>query len=405
MMQSTVSKQTGSIVFHLDRWLDSTRVDWPTPGYGGPVVHWWNHCLAYRGAGLDWRYEGIINAYLTLWRRTGDLHWLGKAIRAGDDLVTGQRPDGHFTNSRFELNPGYGGTPHEVACDAGLLALAEALADSDVGDGTPYRDAALQNLSNFAFGQLWHEQTSTFRDGLDGVTFVPNKAATFIEAVILLARLSGNPVLIERYALPTARFMLAMQVRRPGHELDGAIAQNRHGDRIVERYFPIYIARCIPALFQLAETTGEPDFHAGATAATAFLQRVQEPDGGLPMVLYPRGRRNRYPRWIAGTGDVVRAFDFAQRSGAATNPESALRWIAAGARPDGRIATAEGFGRLVPIISRRERHVGEIGVVGWCDKAFRALASHADLPTLLDPAPARSPIESRALGYPAGVVR
>ncbi len=41
------------------------RVDWPTPGYGGPVVHWWNHSLAYQGAGLDWRYEGIIDGYLS----------------------------------------------------------------------------------------------------------------------------------------------------------------------------------------------------------------------------------------------------------------------------------------------------------------------------------------------------
>ena len=42
-------------VLGLDRWFDAMRTTWPTPGYGGPVVHWWNHCLVYRGAGLDWR--------------------------------------------------------------------------------------------------------------------------------------------------------------------------------------------------------------------------------------------------------------------------------------------------------------------------------------------------------------
>ena len=36
----------------LDAWFDSMRVEWPTPGYGGPVVHWWNHSLAYQGAGF-----------------------------------------------------------------------------------------------------------------------------------------------------------------------------------------------------------------------------------------------------------------------------------------------------------------------------------------------------------------
>ena len=68
----------------LDRWLETTRVTWPTPGYGGPVVHWWNHCLAYTGAGLDWRYEGIVGGYLTLWRATGVRGYLDKAVRAGE---------------------------------------------------------------------------------------------------------------------------------------------------------------------------------------------------------------------------------------------------------------------------------------------------------------------------------
>ena len=49
-----------SAILGLDRWFESMRVEWPSPGYGGPVVHWWNHSMAYNGAGFDWRYEGII---------------------------------------------------------------------------------------------------------------------------------------------------------------------------------------------------------------------------------------------------------------------------------------------------------------------------------------------------------
>ena len=68
----TVDRQNAiwDAIIGLDKWLDSMRVDWPTPGYGGPVVHWWNHSLAYTGSGLDWRYEGIIAGYLKLWRKT-----------------------------------------------------------------------------------------------------------------------------------------------------------------------------------------------------------------------------------------------------------------------------------------------------------------------------------------------
>ncbi len=37
-------------------WFDSMR---QPGGYGGPVVHWWQHRLRYAGPGLDWRYERV----------------------------------------------------------------------------------------------------------------------------------------------------------------------------------------------------------------------------------------------------------------------------------------------------------------------------------------------------------
>jgi hypothetical protein len=367
-----------TVVNGLDRWFESMRVDWPIPGYGGPVVHWWNHCLTYQGAGLDWRYEGIIDGYLTLWKKTGNAVWLEKARLAGDDLVGGQRSDSHFTNSRFELNPGQGGTPHEVACDLALLLLARELRAIGRADADLYLEAARRNLEDFALGGLWDGPSATFRDGISGSTFVPNKAATFVEAVLLLRELTGLSGHLERYAIPTGDQILALQMRHPGDELDGAIAQNRLGGRIVESYFPIYIARCVPGLLQLAEASAEERFRDAALAAVTFLDRIREPDGGFPMVLYRNGRRNRFPRWIAGTGDVVRAFDLAHAAGAAVDASPTIQWILRGARADGRIATADGFDRLIPWISRRERATGEIGVVGWCDKAFRAFAPYAD---------------------------
>ncbi len=204
-------------------------------------------------------------------------------------------------------------------------------------------------------------------------SFVPNKAATFLEAVLLLADIADRPDLIMRYAMPTGDRILAMQVRLPGSLLDGAIAQNRFGDQIVPAYFPLYIARCIPPLLRLFESTGDPQFRDGALAAGRFLTRVREADGGFPQVLYGNGKRNQYPRWIAGAGDIVRALRTANGHGAEAEVDSTIRWILQGVRPDGRIATAEGFGRIMPLISRRDRFADELGVVGWCDKAFRAL--------------------------------
>jgi hypothetical protein len=362
-------------VLGLDRWFETTRVEWPTPGYGGPVIHWWNHCLAYRGTGLDWRYEGIMDGYLTLWRRTGDRSWLAKAIRAGEDLRIGQRADGHFTNSRFELNPGVGGTPHEAACDIALLLLAKELRTTSDSRAGVYLAAAQRNLSAYWIGRLWHAPSATPWDAVGVPSFVPNKAATFIEAILLLHELTGDNELIERYAMPTGKHILAMQVRQPRDALDGAIAQNRFGDRVVASYFPLYVARCVPALLRLAAATGVDLFRDGALAAAAFVDRVRHPDGGLPQVLYASGRRNRWPCWMAGAGDVVRALDSARERGLEVDSAATISWILRGVRGDGRIAAAEGFGRLVPGISRRDRTCDEIGVVGWCDKAFRALCT------------------------------
>lgn len=362
----------------LDRWLESMRVNWPGPGYGGPVVHWWNHCRAYTGTGLDWRYEGIVAGYLTLWRKTGDQIWLEKAIRAGRDLLEGQLPDGHFRNSRFELNPGVAGTPHEAAAAIALLLLAQELRTADPGLSASFLSAAERNLESFWFGQLWHAPSATLWDSPTMPSFVPNKAATFLEAVLLLAAQTGRTDLIAQYAVPTGEQILAMQVRAPGNVLDGAIAQNRFRDEIVPAYFPLYIARCIPPLLRLFEATGDSRFRDGALAAARFLTRVREPDGGFPQVLYGNGKRNRNPRWIAGSGDIVRALREVNGYGAEAAIETTVRWMLRGVRPDGRIATAEGFGRIMPLISRRDRFADELGVAGWCDKAFRALASLVD---------------------------
>ncbi len=358
----------------LDRWLETTRVDWPGPGYGGPVVHWWNHCRAYTGTGLDWRYEGIVAGYLSLWRKSGDQAWLDKAIRAGRDLLEGQLPDGHFVNSRFELNPGAGGTPHEAAADIALLLLARELEAADPELSASFLKAAERNLESYWFGRLWHAPSATLWDSSSVPSFVPNKAATFLEAVLLLATRTGRSDLIGRYVVPTGEHILAMQVRSSGTVLNGAIAQNRFGDRIVPAYFPLYIARCIPPLLRLFEATDDPRFRDGALAAAWFLMRVREPDGGFPQVLYGNGKRNRHPRWIAGAGDLVRALREVNGYGAETEIDSTVRWMLRGVRPDGRIAAAEGFGRIMPLISRRDRFADELGVAGWCDKAFRVLA-------------------------------
>jgi hypothetical protein len=365
----------------LDRWLDGMRVDWPTPGYGGPVVHWWRHQLVYRGTGLDWRYEGIIAGYLALWRASGNFTFREKAARAGDDLLAGQTVAGHFRNSSFELNPGDGGTPHEAAVDIALLQLAKAFATVDPVRSGRYRDAAERNLDAYFFGKLWHPQSSTLRDSTTENSFVPNKAATFLEAVLLLAEINGDWRLVEQYALPTAARIVEMQVPETDNELDGGFAQNRFGTEVVHAYFPLYVARCLPPLFALAELVNNDCLLKSALRGTRFLERIRNVAGSFPQVLYLRGRRSEYPRWIAGSGEMLRAMMLADQYGAEAKLEPTIDWILSGTKSDGHIATAEGFSQMLPPITRGDEELDEIGVVGWCDKAFRAFAELAAIET------------------------
>jgi hypothetical protein len=348
-------------------------------GYGGPVAHWWQQSFVYTGPGLDWRYEGIITGYLSLWEQTGDEQWLAKACRAGDDLVDGQLGNGHFLGSAFEINPASAGTPHEAACDAALLRLALALRGAGRAGWGRYAACAERNLRTFYIKQLWNEQMRAFSDGPGADSFVPNKAATASESLFLLADLAEDGLWVERYALPTLDRILAHQMR--GGLLDGAIAQNSFGEQVVDKYFPIYIARCVTALLRGYAWNGDERYVEAALRAMRFVARYTAPDGSLPTVMYPNGRVNSYPSWVAPLGDVLRAADELQPYGFDADFSPVVQRLLAGQDSSGGIQTAVGFaaqagGRHTQTPDARD----VLHVAGWCDKAFRYLASHCDAP-------------------------
>lgn len=248
-------------VLRLDAWLETMR---GPGGYGGPVVHWWQDNLLYTGPGLDWRYEGIILGYLNLYQATADDRWLQKARRAGEDLLQGQLPSGNFRCSRFEANPGTGGTPHEAACDMALLALAHTLQARGDPEGQIFLDAARRNLWGYILPVLWDEDARRFRNLPEDPTFVPNKVATIAEALMAWAGLTGEEEVINRYVFPSLDAILEAQVRAPDSLLDGAIEQGVLRTKTSGRYFPFYVARCIPALLRGYERTGREAYRDAA---------------------------------------------------------------------------------------------------------------------------------------------
>jgi hypothetical protein len=369
----TASKAVDMAIAGLDVWLETLR---GPGGYGGPVAHWWQQSLMYTGAGLDWRYEGIITGYLNLWERTGNQTWLGKARRAGDDLASRQFPDGHYPASSFELNPATGGTPHEASCDAGLLLLARSLRAANQAGWEKYAECAELNLRRYYVERLWDAEAQAFGDNVDVRSFVPNKAATVCEALFLMSEISGDAVWVERYAVPTLKVVLGHQVRHGG-PLYGAIAQGSFGGRRVEKYFPFYIARCVPALLEAHRWTGSDRYLDAALQAMRFVARWTRADGSLPTVVYNNERFNLYPSWVAPLGDVLRAADALRPFGFEADFRSIERRLLAGRDESGGIQTAVGFAAQVGGSPSGEPDVRDVlHVAGWCDKAFRYLTAH-----------------------------
>ncbi len=351
----------------IDSWLESMR---KVGGYSGPVVHWWDDSLAYQGPGLDWRYEGIIIGYINLWVSTGDICWLLKAQRAGDDLLAGQLPSHNFRNSRFELNPGTGGTPHEAACDLALLRLAGVLRECGDPRWEIYKNSAILNIEDFYIKYLWSSDDQTFFDNKNFTSFVPNKAATLVEALCELSRICDDEHWFQTYALPTLESILNFQVEEG--LLNGAIDQCIFADTKSGRYFPYYIARCIPALLEGYVWTEDTRFAEAAYRAGQFIQNVRYEDGSFPQVLYSDLRSNRYPQWIAGLGDILRAMDLLVTLGMTYNRKPTLDFLLAGRKSDGSIKTAKGFGKVNPFGMDDDFRDG-LSVCGWVDKAFRYL--------------------------------
>ncbi len=373
MNRSDAPHDLALVVSRLAAWLQSMRAP---HGYTGPVAHWWQSSLHYTGIGIDWRYEGIITGYVYLYRASGNAHWLARASQAADDIVRAQLPDGSLQASSFERNPHPHGTPHEAACALALLRLVVVLQAVADLRWQGYLAVAGRIIGR-QLNRLWDASARAVRDDPYVPSFVPNKAATLAEAIILLAQISHSPTLISDYVVPILDTIIAHQLTDCADpRYIGAIYQNSFGAQPVPKFFPLYIARCIPALVLGTQVTGEPRYQRAAQHALTFVLRWRTPDGSLPQVLYPRGRSNPYPHWIAATGDILGAMDLLAAQHPA-DPAPTRAWLVQGQLPSGGIRTAHGFATQIhqrtPSAPPDLRDL--LPVCGWNDKAFAYLTS------------------------------
>lgn len=358
-------------------------------GYGGPVAHWWQHRFRATGPGLDWRYEGILIGYRTLWTKTGDAGWRVRLRRGAEDIVAGQTADGHYRSSRFEVNPGTLGTPHEAAATLGLLAAFEVEREER------WLEVARRNLDALVAAL---DDGRGFVDVPGHPGRVPNKLATFAQALLRLSDVDEDG----RYREHAHRALvdvLALQLQSGPHS--GAIHQYAPaGERGDGRFFPYYNARCVPPLLEAAATLGDGRYRDAADGVLAFLERTMNSDGAWPQIVYARGRDMTWPRWLAGVGDILLAFHAAGRP----VPEVALERLLASQLASGGFPSGEGFGSQL----RQRPPNGApdfrdlVPVAGWNDKSFRLLCDLLPAAAAL-PRSAPAPVERRVqLGRRSG---
>lgn len=343
-------------IVNLDAWLETTR---QPGGYGGPVSHWWQNRFLYTGPGLDWRYEGILTGYALVYEKTGSALWKQRLDAAATDLIDGQREDGSYTASKFEINPGMLGTPHEAAASLGLL---RALPYLDAGDEA--LRVVQRNLQNIA-DKLWDGAGFNDRPGVP--SRVPNKLATLARAFMCLGEISDErPWLM--YAKSAMDDLLKFQVGKG--RLDGAVGQGSPSGET--KYFPYYIARCVPALLEAARVFGDGKYERSALRAVDFLRRTMHADGSWPQVLYGERHRAEWPRWSAGVADILQALVVVGDE----IPAAAMSRFAGSQLRSGGFQTASGFGSQTTqrLFSDPPDFRDLMPIVGWNDKAFAFLA-------------------------------
>ncbi|MCY0899353.1 MAG: hypothetical protein OWU33_10550 [Firmicutes bacterium] len=344
-------------VLALDQWLETMK---QPQGYAGPVAHWWQACYHYVGPGVDWRYEGILAGYQNLWALSHDDRWRERIDDAVHHVVGGQRSDGSYRNSRFEDNPGVLGTPHEAAATLGLLRVYHTSTHPAIGQ------VIAKNLRHL-IAQLWDEPSQGFNDAPGVLGRVPNKLATLAEALMAGAELLGEDAWL-RYAHSALDDIVRLQVT--AGRFKGAVHQWAFGPALRGdgRFFPYYIARCVPALLEGARIFQEHRYREAAELIGDFLLRTCHDDGSWPQLFYERGGCVEYPHWVAPLADILYALWRLQR----TLPPASLAYLRNGQLPSGGFVTAEGFyARFAHSRDPRRSYLDVTPVVGWNDKVLR----------------------------------
>jgi hypothetical protein len=211
--------------------------------------------------------------------------------------------------------------------------------------------------------------------------FVANKISTTIEAIILLGKLIEKRDYIEKYAIPSGEFLLSQQNLVENLPIYGGIYQEERPRLPRKGHYNLiafYNARCVPGLLTLYDETRDSRYLSAAKRVGKFIKSMERSDGSFWFGWrshYGSWESEKYPLWIAGTGDILRALYLLNEKGEAYDLSNGLKWLLKGMDENGGVRTSWGLH-----LSRRFGPFKEspnwrdvLHVVGWNDKAFRFL--------------------------------
>ncbi|WP_287586687.1 hypothetical protein [Candidatus Borrarchaeum sp.] len=343
-------------------------------GYGGPVVHYWKDSLEYIGPGIDWRYEGLLTGLITFFKKSDTTIWLRKAENVAQDIIVSQLRNSSFRNSKFEANPGCGGTPHEAAVDIGLLELAKIL-KTERKKWKKYFFVADRNLKTFHLSRLFDKSVKAFKNSTRTDFFVPNKIATTIEALIKHYELSSNANLLRRFVIPAGDFILTQQILNENEPIFGGIYQSANSKTPFVMSF--YNARCIPALILLYRSITDERYLDAAMLVGKFLEKMALREGGFAhdfSFVENKWIKSKYPIWIAGSAEVVRALLLLNEFGGKFSVSKHIEFIKRGLDYNGGFRTSIGINFKNKEKSTTEYETNwkdNLHVAGWNTMVFR----------------------------------
>lgn len=334
---------------YLSSWLTEDG------GVNGPVIHRNDLKRLFFVHDTPWTQAPCIEGLIHLYNRTGETHWLQKALKLADSQCTRQQEDGSFRWAGHE-DDRFSSLVHNALADCALLAAAETASARGMEEVCErYVAAVTRNISQYWMNKLYDPQIGGFAmnpiDYYYGVNrFIVNMNSVACEAMIRLDMLTSTNIYAD-LAASIGDGIVASQCRSgPGN---GAFA---YSNIQPDCFITIYTALAMRGLPWLYRLTGDQKYVESAALALYHIETLRDKATGLWCHKMEGGRLFKYPLFVSGAGMICNGIlDAAQLSGQNPNVPALRSALAAHQYSNGAVRNFIGYDHPD---NNRERGIG-----------------------------------------------